>query len=262
MAYEFITVEKSDHITTVTINRPEVMNALNPPCCFELDDALNEFSDNANDWVCILTGAGERAFSAGDDLKWQALHGVEAVFDAAEECRGGYAGIASRYDCFKPIIAAVNGVALGGGFDVALSCDILIASENAVFGLPEPKVGNMAMGSIQRLIRRIPYYHAMGIVLTARMVSADEAHEMGLINEVVPLEKLMDAARRWASQIVECAPLAIRASKEAAIMGLPLPLDQAIAQRTPGMEKMIASEDFREGPRAFAGKRKPVWKGR
>jgi crotonobetainyl-CoA hydratase len=262
MAYEFITVEKADHITTLTINRPEVMNALHPPCCFEMDEALNEFADNANDWVCILTGAGDRAFSAGDDLKWQALHGGEAVFEAAQRCRGGYAGIASRFDCYKPIIAAVNGVALGGGFDVALSCDLIIAAEHARFGLPEPRVGTMAMGSVQRLIRRIPYYHAMGVVLTGRMLPAEEAHGMGLVNEVVPHGDLIETAHRWASQIVECAPLAIRASKEAAIKGASLPLDEAIAQRLPTMREMFASDDFAEGPRAFAGKRKPSWKGR
>ena len=262
MAYDFITVEKSDHITTLTINRPEVMNALHPPCCFEMDEALNEFADNPNDWVCILTGAGDRAFSAGDDLKWQALHGGEAVFEAAQRCRGGYAGIAGRFDCYKPIIAAVNGVALGGGFDVVLSCDLIIAAEDARFGLPEPKVGTMAMGSVQRLIRRIPYYRAMDMIFTARMVTAEEALEMGLVNEVVPHRELMETAHHWASQIVECAPLAIRASKEAAIKGESLPLDQAIAQRLPGMREMFASEDFTDGPRAFAGKRKPSWKGR
>ncbi len=262
MGYQFITVEKKDHVTTLTINRPEVMNALHPPCCLEMDQALNEFSDTPDDWVCILTGAGERAFSAGDDLKWQAQHGTEAVFEAVQRCRGGYAGIAVRFDCFKPIIAAVNGVALGGGFDVVLSCDLIVAAEHARFGLPEPRVGLMAQGSVPRLLRRIPYYHAMDLILTGRTISATEAHGMGLVNEVVPADGLIEAALRWASEILECAPLAIRASKEAAIKGAPLPLEEALALRLPGMEAMISSEDLREGPRAFAEKRKPVWRGK
>jgi crotonobetainyl-CoA hydratase len=262
MAYEFITVEKKDHVTTLTINRPEVMNALHPPCCFEMDDALNEFADNPNDWVCILTGAGERAFSAGDDLKWQALHGGEAVFEAAQRCRGGYAGIANRYDCFKPIIAAVNGVALGGGFDVVLCCDLVIAAEHAQFGLPETRVGTMAQGSVHRLARRIPYLHAMGVILTGRMVTAREAEQMGLVNEVVPQDELMDAARRWASQILECAPLGVRASKEAVHAGFHLRLEEALGLRLPAMAAIFDSEDFVEGPRAFVEKRKPVWRGR
>jgi crotonobetainyl-CoA hydratase len=262
MGFEFITVERTGHVTTITINRPEVMNALHPPCCFEMDTALNEFCDAPDDWLCILTGAGERAFSAGDDLKWQAQHGTEAVFEAVRRCRGGYAGIAARFDCFKPIIAAVNGLALGGGFDVVLSCDLVIAADHARFGLPEPRVGLMAQGSVQRLLRRIPHYQAMGVILTGRMVSAQEAAQMGLVNEVVPQSRLMETAHRWASQILECAPLAIRASKEAAIKGIPLPLEDALALRLPGMEAMISSEDLLEGPRAFAEKRRPVWRGR
>jgi crotonobetainyl-CoA hydratase len=262
MAYEFITVEKDNHVTTLTINRPEVMNALHPPCCIEMDDALNGFADNPNDWVCILTGAGDRAFSAGDDLKWQALHGTEGVFEAVEKCRGGYAGIASRFDCYKPIIAAVNGIALGGGFDVVLSCDLVVAAEHAQFGLPEPRVGTMAMGSVQRLIRRIPYYHALGVLLTGRMVSAQEAMEMGMVNEIVPSDQLMAGAQRWAAQILECAPLAVQATKEAAIKGLFHPLEEALQLRLPGMKKVIESEDLVEGPRAFAMKRKPEWRGR
>ena len=127
MSYELIKVEKKDHLTIVTINRPEVMNAISPPTTVEMDRAFNEFDEDPDAWVCIITGAGDRAFSAGNDLKYQAQHGAEAVAKATEGIRGGFAGNTSRFDCFKPFIAAVNGLALGGGFEIALACDIIIA---------------------------------------------------------------------------------------------------------------------------------------
>jgi enoyl-CoA hydratase/carnithine racemase len=263
MSYEFIEVQKKGHVTVITINRPKVMNALHPPACKELDDAFNDFDDDADAWVAILTGASDRAFSAGNDLKWQAKHGGAALREGLQDLKGGFGGITFRFDLFKPLIAAVNGLALGGGFECALACDVILASENASFGLPEPTVGMMAgAGGVHRLPRVIPHHLAMGMLLTGRRVSAQEALQMGLVNQVVPLEQLMSTAEAWAEQILACSPLSIRASKESALKGLGMDLEQATQTIFPGQVAMYQSEDFIEGPRAFAEKRKPQWQGR
>lgn len=262
MSYEFIAVERKDRLTVVTINRPEVMNSIHPPAQHELDRAFNEFADDPETWVAIVTGAGDRAFSAGNDLKYQAEHGAAAVREGRKGTRGGFGGLVRRFDCFKPIIAAVNGFALGGGFEIALSCDIIIASEKAVFGLPEPRVGLMAAaGGVHRLPRHVPYHVAMGMMLTGRRISADEAYRIGLVNEVVAPDKLMETAEKWAGEVLECAPLSVQASKESAQRGLAMSLDCAVDTIFPTAMLMIQSEDYIEGPRAFAEKRKPNWKG-
>jgi enoyl-CoA hydratase/carnithine racemase len=161
------------------------------------------------------------------------------------------------------VIAAVNGLALGGGFEIALACDLLIASQNASFGLPEPRVGLAAMaGGMHRLPRQIPLKHAMGMLLTGRRVSAREGLALGFVNEVVAPERLMEAARRWADQILECAPLSVRASKQCVLEGCDMELQTAMRSRFDQLRLMMGSEDFVEGPRAFAEKRPPNWKGR
>ena len=262
-AYESIRVRKEEHVTVVTIQRPEVLNALHPPACRELDEAFNDFSEDPDSWVAILTGAGDRAFCVGNDLKWQAEHGEERLREAIDALQGGFGGITRRFDCFKPIIAAVNGVALGGGFEIALACDIVIAAEKAIFGLPEPRVGLVAgAGGAHRLPRQIPYHLAMELLLTGRRITAPEALQRGIVNEVVRLQDLMPTARRLAAEVLECAPLAVRASKEAVLTGLDLALQEAIQQAYPGTDAMLQSQDFREGIRAYVEKRKPQWKGR
>ena len=262
MSYELITVEKKEQLTIVTINRPDVLNAINPPASAELSRAFNEFDDDPDAWVCIITGSGARAFSAGNDLKYQAQHGGGGVAEKMKDVKGGFGGITARHDCFKPVIAAVNGFALGGGFEIALACDIIIAADTAEFGLPEPRVGMMAAGGgVFRLPRQIPYHLAMGIILASKRITAQEAFLYGIVNEVVPLENLMATAENWAADIMKGAPICVRASKEAAIKGLIYPLD-TIKGDFPLVRAMYESEDYIEGPRAFSEKRPPQWKGR
>ncbi|SVC68262.1 uncharacterized protein METZ01_LOCUS321116, partial [marine metagenome] len=166
-------------------------------------------------------------------------------------------------DCWKPLLAAVHGYAVGGGLELVLGCDIVLAADNAQFGLPEVRRGLLADGAgIHRLMRRVPYSVAMGMVLTGQFIGAEEAHRVGLVNEVTSGEELRAATERWVEQIMECAPLSLRASKEAALRGLELPLWEAVGQSFPMAEKLYASEDFIAGPEAFAEKRKPEWKGK
>ena len=198
--YEFLTTEVNGHVLEVTINRPDVMNALHPPSHKEFDEVWNEFAQDDALWVGIVTGAGDRAFSAGNDLKYQASGGDRSGMPST-----GFAGLTSRFDLNKPIIAAVNGVSMGGGFEIAVACDLIIASDNARFALPEPKVGLAALaGGMQRLPRQIGMKNAMGMMLTGRHVGAEEAKELGIVNELVTQADLMNTARKWAKDIEAC----------------------------------------------------------
>ena len=256
MELEFVRYEKRNRIAYVTIDRPDVMNALHPAANEELSRVWDDFAADADTRVAILTGAGDRAFSAGNDLKWTALHGMPRM------PAGGFGGLVAR-ELWKPLIAAVNGVALGGGLEIALACDIIVAADHARLGLPEPRVGLMAAaGGVHRLPRHVPLKLAMGMMLTGRQIPAAEAARIGLVNEVVAQPQLMATTERWANEILECSPLSVRASKQAALMGLGKPLAEAIAGDYPLVQKLWTSEDVVEGPTAFAQKRKPVWKGR
>jgi enoyl-CoA hydratase/carnithine racemase len=260
MAYQYIKVEREGPVTIFTLNRPEVMNALHSPAHFELHEAFDAFAADPDQWVGIVTGAGDKAFSAGNDLKHQATGGE------MRSPPSGFAGLTSRFDLTKPLIAAVNGVAMGGGFEIALACDIIVASENAVFSLPEPRVGLAALaGGLHRLPRAIGTKRAMAMILTARRVSAAEGKELGFVDQVTPAADLMDAARAMAKTICELGPMSIRASKEAVYKGLDEPsLEAAIRgqNKYPAVGALFTSEDFKEGPLAFAQKRPPQWKGR
>lgn len=280
--YEFLRYEQEGHIAWITLHRPDVLNAMHPPLSAELADAWERLRDDPDVWVGILTGAGDRAFSAGADLKWRAAQGDAlrsrppaagpgvataaaggADATAASTAASRRRGFSRGRDLHKPLIAAVNGYAVGGGLELAMACDIIVAAEHARFGLPEPRRGLMAdAGGVHRLVRRIPHVHAMGLILTGRLIEAPEALRLGLINEVVPAAELRAAAQRWADQIMECSPLAIQASKQAALEGLDLPLAEAMGRVFPAQQRLRESADFVEGPRAFAEKRKPRWTGR
>jgi enoyl-CoA hydratase/carnithine racemase len=260
--FKFVSYELDGRVATVTIRRPEARNALHQAAHAEMDCVWRRFEEDDDAWVAILTGEGDKAFCAGSDLKQaqQAERPPQPYWLTFKP--GGFGGLTERFSMVKPVIAAVNGFALGGGCELAMACDIVVAAQHARFGLPEPRVGFTASdGGIHRLVRQVPLKIAMGVLLTGMPMSADEAHRWGLVNEVVPAEELMPAARRWADAILECAPLSVRASKQAALGGLGLPLDDAINRRFEYMLRQAGSEDSREGPTAFDEKRKPVWKG-
>ena len=260
MDLKFSKVTRKGPITIVTLSRPEVYNALHTDAHFELNKVFDDFAADPEQWVAIVTGAGQRAFCTGSDLKYIASGAP------TERPASGFAGLTSRFDLSKPVIAAVNGAAMGGGFETALACDLIVASENATFALPEPRVGLAAFaGGLHRLPRQIGFKPAMGLILTGRRIDAREALALGILNEVVPAAELMSSAHKWAGWILECSPMAVRASKEAAMRGLGEPsLEAALGAQNdyPVVKAWKASSDYVEGPRAFAEKRKPAWKGR
>ena len=260
MDEQIVLFEVRDHVAHVTLNRPAVLNAINPPLYEALTAAMTRFRDDPDLWVAILTGAGDRAFSAGADLKWRASHESEVKAGASTMMRGGF--VSPRFQCWKPIIAAVNGYAVGGGLELALACDVIVAAEHAQFGLPEPRRGLMAgAGGVHRLLRQVPWKLAMGLILTGKLISAAEAYRIGLVNEVVAKADLSAAVDRWVSDILAGAPLAVQASKQSALDGADWPLEIAMSRSYPLQQELRESEDLLEGPRAFAAKRKPVWTG-
>lgn len=257
---QFINVTTPGHITKVTLNRPDVLNAINPAMHDELEEAFNAFAADPDQYICVVTGEG-RGFCAGSDLKQAVADGVHRDYPAH-----GYAGLIERFDCPKPFVAAVNGLALGGGFEIALACDIVIAAESASFGLPEPLVGAVALGGgVHRLARQIGLKQAMDMILSSRRVGAAEGATLGFVTEVVPDGELEAATARCCEAILKGSPMSIRASKEAVMRGLEEPsLAEAMRNQKdyPAFAAWRSSEDAREGPRAFADKRSPVWKGR
>jgi enoyl-CoA hydratase/carnithine racemase len=257
--WRFCRVEADGPVLTITIDRPEVLNALHREGHFELARAFDRYRDDPALRVAIVTGAGGRAFCVGTDLK-----ALAASADHTKPATG-FAGLTHRFDLFKPVIAAVNGLCLGGGVEIVAACDLAIAADDAQFALPEPRVGLAALGGgvLQRLPRQMAMKDAMWLVLTAQRVSAAEAVRLRLVNEAVPRTALMKRAREVAAQLLHCAPLALQASKQVMLQSLRhADLEQAMAARYEAAERMLASEDAREGPAAFAQKRTPAWRGR
>lgn len=259
----FTRVEREGPLTIVTIDRAEAMNALHPAANAELAEIFDAFAADPDQWVAILTGAGGKAFSAGNDLKATAVSMARG--EPLETPVTGFAGLTARFDLDKPVIAAVEGVAMGGGFEIALACDVIVAGEGAVFALPEPRVGLAALaGGLLRLPQQIGLKQAMGMILTGRRVKAAEGERLGFVNEVVADGEALAAARRWAAQMLECSPMSLRASKQIVQKALDTTVADATVQqnRYPAVRALFRSADVREGPTAFAQKRAPQWKGR
>jgi crotonobetainyl-CoA hydratase len=229
---------------------------------FELHRAFDDFAGDPIQRIAVVKGAG-RGFCAGSDLKSNPTVMAPRAEKAERYPPSGYAGLIERFDLTKPVIAVVDGVALGGGFEVALACDIILATEDAYFGLPEPAVGAVALGGgIHRLARQIGLKRAMGMILSGRMVDAAEGYRLGFVTELVPAGDLDATVERWTQGMLVHSQLALMASKEAVMKGLDEPtLADAITNqdRYPAFARLLVSRDVIEGPAAFIEKRKPVW---
>jgi E-phenylitaconyl-CoA hydratase len=255
--------EQKGRIVTITINRPDAMNAIDPETHERLIEAWTRFRDDPDAWVAILTGAGEKAFSAGADLKTLIPAAFARDGDSSPIAKLGLGGITRGLEIWKPMIAAINGHCLAGGLEQALACDLRLASDNATFGLTEVRWAIIpGAGGTQRLARTVPLARAMEMILMAQTIDAQEALRIGLVNKVVPLAELMPLARAWAEIICERGPLAVRAAKEAVLRGLTMPIADGLRLETLLSDTLRGTEDAVEGPKAFAEKRKPNFKAR
>ncbi|MFT6773245.1 MAG: enoyl-CoA hydratase/carnithine racemase [Paracoccaceae bacterium] len=258
MTYQFVTTAREGKVLVVTLNRPEVYNSIHAPMHHELGAIWDAYAADPDLWCAVLTGAGDKAFSAGNDLKATNAGGGLGWPPS------GFAGLSSRFDLEKPIIAAVNGFAMGGGFETALACDLILAAETATFALPEVKVGLFAAaGGVQRLSRQIGRRAATEIMLTGRHVGAAEALTLGIVNAVVPRADLMEAAMAKAKELTAVSPSSIRATKR--ILNSMTEMEQlkaSLALSRLEIAELGQTEDFAEGVAAFVEKRKPEWKNR
>jgi crotonobetainyl-CoA hydratase len=249
-----------DRVARVILNRPERMNAVDAGTEVELEAIWLEIEKRHDISCVVVTGTGEKAFCAGADLKGVEKTGLEYW---TEDRPNGFGGLAFRRSLDVPVIAQVNGYALGGGFEMVLGCDIVVAADTAKFGLPEARVGRMPLdGGMVLLQRKIPFNQAMAIMLTGRQFSADEMRAFGIVNEVVPADGLDTAVDRWVNDILSCAPLSLRAIKQTVNRTGHLSPAEAQALRMPGVMTALLSEDAREGVAAFQAKRSPIWQGR
>ena len=254
-----IDYKKEGRIAIFTINRPEALNSMNVEALRELHEVMVDFRDDPNLWVGIVTGAGEKAFCAGADIKnllpFLKEHRNTPWAMPATPLRG--------LDLWKPLIAAINGMALGGGLEIAVMCDIRLASENARLGTPEVALGVIpGWGGTQRLPRMVPWCKAAEILLMGKPIDAQEAYRIGLVNKVVPPEQLMSTAKEWAEVILQTGPLGVRAAKEAMIRGSNMTLEDGLRLEYSLFDYLLGTEDFTEGTTAFVEKRKPAYKAK
>ncbi|WP_405798395.1 enoyl-CoA-hydratase DpgD [Streptomyces sp. NBC_01506] len=261
-----VVYEKSGHVARVTLSRPAVLNAMNLAMHEQLAEIWDDFEHDDDMWVAVLSGAGDRAFCVGQDLKElqrRTREGIAEPSTFGSRGKPGWPRLTERFRMAKPVVARVHGYALGGGFELALACDVIVAAEDAEFALPEARMGLIAgAGGVFRLTRQAPPRIALGHLMTGRGMSAARAYELGLVNSVVPAEELDACVDGWVEDILRCAPLAVRAVKEAALASLDLGLEQAFATRYVWEERRMHSDDATEGPRAFVDKRAPRWQGR
>ena len=252
MNYKNIKTSINKQLLEIYINRPDKMNAINPETSMELKHIFEQFKSNDNLKVAILSGSGEKAFSAGNDLKH---------IRSDSDPKVPFGGITSDYICYKPIIAAINGFALGGGLEIALSCDILIASDKSTFGFPEPKVGLFAgAGGAAKLAKIIPQKLALSLLLTGKLINSTEAKNIGLISEIVPAKDILNRAREIANEILKCSPLAISATKQIIYNEYPTDYDpDDIEKKYSEVIKLRDSNHFNIGKKAFANKEAPAW---
>ena len=255
-----IDYEKEGRIAVFTINRPEARNAMNMEAKRELYELMVDFRADPDLWVGIITGSGEKAFCAGADIKDTLPFMKKHLRDSPWEIPPAPA---RGLEIWKPLIAAINGLALGGGLEIALSCDIRIASENARLGAPEVTLGILpGWGGTQRLPRFIPWCKAAEMIFTGKPIDAQEAYRIGLVNKVVPQAELMSTAREWAETICQAGPLAVRAAKEAMVRGYSMSLEEGLRLESSLFAYLLETEDFAEGARAFIEKRKPDYKAK
>lgn len=258
-----ILYEKRDKVAYITINRPEARNALDFETSKALNDAWKDFRDDDNLWIAVLTGAGDKAFCSGADLKSLIPALTQGSQERSEGENAGFGGITRGFECWKPIIAAINGYCIAGGFELMLACDLRVAAENATFGLAEVRWGIIpGAGGTQRLPRAVPLAKAMEIILTGEQFSAQEAYQFGLLNRVVPQAELMNETQKLVNTLLERGPLALRAAKQAMLQGLDMTLDEGMNLEQQLFRTLLRTEDAVEGPKAFAQKRKPNFQGK
>ncbi|EAR25281.1 enoyl-CoA hydratase [marine actinobacterium PHSC20C1] len=257
-----VILEIANHVATVSINRPHVMNAVDEATTTRLNEIWDQIENDSDIRVVVLTGAGDRAFCVGADMSAAAVDKTGLQYWADLD-PNGFGGISLRTTLDIPVIARVNGYALGGGMEMVLGADIVVAAESAQFGLPEPRVGRLALdGGISQLVRKIPYTQAMGMLLTGRKAPAAEMATMGLVNDVVPATELDAAVDRWVQDILACAPTSVRAVKQMVTRTTHLSARDARAVRLPALMDALDSSDSAEGVLAFQEKRQPVWPGK